>query len=478
MDWEGKSSSDDRYEEDLEDFATRLIKVRIKQGMTRKEVAKVAEIKREAYYKYEQGVNRPGSYHIVERICDGMRLEKFSADRAALFWLAGEWIERVDRMEGFPGARCRKFYGYRTLMEQIIDQLQDPKGTHMVLLKALGGYGKTELARRIATWLVDREKTFAYPVWVNLKKWEYEHTLGQIQSVYRPVKPVFLNVLSYLKNRLMCHTEAEAKSLLQQKPILIVIDNLESFPEMERGILLNTIHEWLGNGPSRAIITSRYQLIAPYLYQPNFTGLGLEITRSFLMEEALARLAPSSDLVHASEGQVKEIWEMTRGMPLALHLVVGQCSQYELKRVITNLREARAEGPDNGFYTFLFRQAWQEIGTAARGLLAFIGTTSLTPQTRLQLEGVNLKEGFALQGHNLDQALAELSRWYLVDMVQMPGGQSAKSAYDLHPLVRFFVESSEIQAQWGAEFTEQKLHQEATRKHQEILDAVLGEVEW
>jgi tetratricopeptide (TPR) repeat protein len=269
--------------------------------------------------------------------------------------------------------------------------------------------------------------------------------------------------------RLMCQSLEEAKSRLQNEPVLIVIDNVEALPSDERVTLLSEIHQLLRDGPSRAIIASRFDLIAPYTYKTAFPGLTLQATIMLLREEAALRLPKSFELANASTDQLRKIWKMSRGMPLALHLVIGQSEHYELSRIIAALEEARAQAPVEAFYTFLFKQAWQEIGRAARGLLVYLGVATLAPQTSQKLMGVILSEGLTLDETTLAGALAELLRWYLVERLDL--GQSGRVvAYELHPLTRFFVSNPEIRAKWEPEFDEASFHDEAFRKHQEILE--------
>jgi transcriptional regulator with XRE-family HTH domain len=460
------------YDDKKREFGAYLKSLRESRGYKYKELATIAELKPDTYLKYEQGVNRPAHYETIEKISDSLGLPKFSEERTRLFWLAGEWVEHKAALEGLPGARCHKLWGRTELIDDVISVLQNPSGAHIIALTAYGGYGKTEVARNISLFLV-KGKVFTEVIWLSLKQVELDFTTADIQPITSPLDPTLKSVIRRLVFQLTCRTEEEAKGRLLTQPILVVVDNLESMNPNEREAFLRTLSDFIGDGPSRAIITSRFDVIAPYLYKPPFPGLDYYAARSLLLEEALYHISKSAELANASPDQIRDIWKLTKGMPLALHLVIGQCDQYELHRVITNLEEAQAQGPDAAFYNFLFKQAWQELGKEARGLLVYLGTATQTSQTRLQLLGISPVEGSILDEEKLDQTLAELSRWYLVERVE-PLKTRQRVSYDLHPLTRSFVRNSEIRKMWEVEFDEERMHQEATRKHQDIFRKGLG----
>jgi hypothetical protein len=334
------------------------------------------------------------------------------------------------------------------------------------------GYGKTEFARYIAEQSI-KFGIFVDCAWLSFKREEFEFTLGKIRLLEASLEPSLQSMERRLMYRLSCRGRSELKSRLRSEPILIVVDNLESLPVEDRERAVNLVHDLIGGGKSRAIFTSRFDVTVPYVYKPPFGGLSSPATMNLLREEAARFYPRAQQLRSASEEELMEIWKLTNGMALALHMVVAQAQHYELDRVIKNLKEARASGPDEDFYTFLYYQAWREISKKARALLVYMGTATQAPQTSLQLLGISPAAGFTFDEVTLHEALAELSRWFLIERVK-PIGVSY-IAYDLHSLTRSFLLNPEIREKWEKKIKVEEMFREATRKHKEILEKGIGE---
>ena len=452
------------------DFGDYLKRLRQAVGLSRQELAKKLTLSESTIAKWEQDETRPRprDYDTVVQLCDALGLAQLSERRAKLFWLAGKWIERVERLDGLPAPRCRKLWGRTELLDEVIGKLQDPAAPRIVLLSAYGGYGKTELARYIAEKLVEAH-VFLDAAWVSLKQEEFHFTLGKVSPVPLAFEPSRATIVRRLMHRFACRSEGELQTRLGTEALLLVIDNLETLPMGEREAVVSDVHRVIGTGPSRAIFTSRFDVTVPYVYKPPVAGLSLAASDALLRDEA-HYFSGAAELRTAGPEAIRQIWELTAGAPLALHLVVGQSQRYELRQVLVNLREARAHGRCDDFYQFLHEQAWRELGIAAQTLLVFMSTATRAPQTSLQLLGVSASAEVTFDEQTLHEALGELTRWFLVERTE-PGEMDRARAYGLHPLTRTFVLSQEMRGRWEAELhlTETSLREAATRKHQEIL---------
>lgn len=454
-----------------ETFGDYLRQVRSTLGLSRKDAVRRAGIAYWRFAKWESNDNRPSDYDTVVKLCDGLGLAPLSEERRTLFWLAGEWIERVEQKEGVPAPRCRKLWGRTELIDEVVGCFQRQDGPRIVLLAAFGGYGKTELARYVA----EKQSTvpaFVDVAWVSLKREEFQYTLGTVTVVPPTFELSLAGIVRVLTHRLSCQSEGKVRSRLAQEAILVVIDNLETLLPVDREAVISYVHGLIGNGPSRAMVTSRFDLTAPYLYKPPFPGLSLSASIDLLRDEA-RHLPRSLQLRNASRETLERIWTLTNGMPLALHMVVGQSQHYELEQVITTLEAARARGSDEAFYSFLCQQAWQELSPHAQALLVFMAVATRAPQTSLQLLGTSPRAGVHFDAATLPRALAELSLWFLVERVETPGYER-ELAYDLHPLTRGFVLKPETRSQWEHTLHEEDLIATARRKHEEILRLGLG----
>lgn len=462
-------------------FGPYLSRLRQETGLERKELAQAMGTRRtgagaaksysaDAIRKWEADDNRPQDYATVVRLADALGLAKFSERRATLFWLAGEWIERAERLEGLPGANCRRLHGRTELFDAVEAHLRQSRTVQpVVLLAAFGGYGKTEFARYLSERLV-ATGDFRDAAWIGLKHEEFHATLGVISPIAPDFAPSRTEVLRRLMHRLSCRSEEELRARLGGEPLLVVLDNLETLPPAERETAVGDLHRLLGDGPSRAIVTSRFDLIPSYVHKPAFEGLSLAATGALLRDEAHHQ-PRAVELRSISAAIVKRIWELTRGMPLALHMVVGQSQHYGLAQVIATLERARAEGSDEAFYHFLCRRAWDELGDPARALLVFIATATRAPQTSAQLLDVTLFPGLRFDAPTLGRTLAELSRWFLLEPHQQPEWPEVAPdpAYDLHPVTRAFVLQGEIRERWQQTLDEARIRAAATRKHEELL---------
>ncbi len=363
-----------------------------------------------------------------------------------------------------PAPRCRTLWGREGFIEDTCRMLTARNGARIVLLAALGGYGKTECARAIAERLVVEEH-FRAVAWVDLNSVvESDDSAGSLNLVTRTIL-----------SRLACVTESDLRGQLQQEPTLIVLDGMESVDGATRGRVAERLHRWLGNGPSRALITSRVDIVAPYLERPAFPGLDVRASVSMLRSEAEISLQ-ATQLRDAPVSDIERICELTAGMPLALHQVVGQSQHYELQQVIAHLESARMHGTSDQFYAYLCQPAWRELSRTAKALLVYLAVATRTPQTARQLHDVELADDIVFDPFTLADALAELTTWFLVQRV-LSHGTDDEPTYTLHPTTRGFVHSAEMRVQWAAELglTERDLLDAATSRHVQIIDAAIGQ---
>lgn len=466
--------SKERIEEPKESgdaFATYLETIRQRLGISRKQLVRNSGLKYDTIAKWEQGETHPKDRDSARRLCDGLGLGSLSEERSRLFWLAGGWpTERPQPRAGLPSARCQKFYGRDRLIDNICARLQHPQLPRTILISAFGGYGKTEFARYVAQKLT-ASRAFADAVWLSLKTAEFNFTEGSIQAVDPPLEPSLPNTLQILKHRLGCQSDGEVASRLSTEAILIIVDNLESIPQSEREAVVSRIHHLLGSGPSRAIFTSRFDLVPPYIDKPEFPGLTYSETVQFIRGEAEFIKQPgASRLLEASPKDTEDAHVLTLGMPLALHLLVARVQRYPFKVALENLGRARAygQGSDLDFYTFLYKQTWQELSVQARDMLVYLATATHAPQPESQLLGIALSTNLPLEKHELDDALAELSSWCLIELLE-PWGPGQGYAYDLHPLTRSFVHQPEVRETWEEQLPEKALRAASAKKHEGLF---------
>lgn len=468
-----RSASGPRYIE----FGAHLRHCREAAGLSRKDVVgrlRLARMKLSdsAYAKWEDGTNRPNEYAVVVVLADVLKLAPFTDDRFQLFWLAGEWTERVDAGHGLPGSRCPRLVGRTELIDDVVGQLRSSTGPRVILLAALGGYGKTELARYVAQRLL-HWKEFVDVAWLDLRTHEFDFTHQTNRLAEAAVEASSVaTIVRWFSLRLGCHTATELATRLRNQPILLVLDNLDTLRADQRESVVSRLHELLGEGRSRALVTSRYDIVPPYVYRPKIDGLSLAATRELLDSARHSSPRPLA-LQRASDDDVAIIWRLTRGSPLAIQLVIGQSQHFDLPQIIHGLRRAQTESrTDDGLYAYLYRQSWDELSPPARTLLIYLAAATRSNQSDDQLVGVS-PAGVHFDPRTLSSTMAELLRWFLIERTSF-GGSDTTCTYALHPLTRAFVLSQRLRAVWERECDEVLVRGAATRKHQEIFERALA----
>lgn len=270
------------------ELATLLGQLRANAGLTRKELARRSGLTYDRLAKWEKGENRPSDYQIAVRLADALGLPKSSFDRARLFWLSGEWVERFAGGGGIPAPRCRHVFGRSEELDGVVAKLLNPNPNfRVIVISAFGGYGKTEFARLVASHTLT-QGAFSDAVWITLKTSELQIGTGQINPLKPSTTPSLADVMTALLHRLSSRSEDELAARLAAEPILLVIDNLESLPVREREATLSFLQRLLGTGPSRSLVTTRFDVVASYVYKPPFGGLTKSASIALLQDEAHA----------------------------------------------------------------------------------------------------------------------------------------------------------------------------------------------
>lgn len=215
---------------------------------------------------------------------------------------------------------------------------------------------------------------------------------------------------------------ASLTSLLKKQPCLIVIDNLETVDDYQT--LLPLLRQLVN--PGKCLLTSRHCLrVYSDVFCLSLKELSQSDTLALLRYEAKVRGRPS--LANASEDQLKSIYEVVGGNPLALKLIVGQIGVFSLSRVLENLKQVRGRTIDE-MYTYIYWQVWQALDAVSRDVLLVMPLA----------HGGNLDQLAAVgkvNGDVLNQALEQLVSLSLVEV----GGDLDERRYYIHRLTETFL---------------------------------------
>lgn len=315
-----------------------------------------------------------------------------------------------------PEARCRRVWGRDDLTEKVLNYLTDPQESLRIFsLSGVAGYGKTEAARLIAEAALAKN-LFADVLWVTARHTDLVDSDTSQEQRYEVLN--WNKFLHEIAHQLCCPVDRVQQRLREEK-LLVVLDNAET--SNVEDILANLIKML---NPSRALLTSRLKTKPPYVKLIEIEGLESRWSYSLLREEA--KNNNISILLQANESLLHRVHELSCGAPLALHFIVGRVfHDRALEPVLSELEQAK--GKVEVFYQFTLETAWQRITNVSQDVLRYIGVGDAGI---LQAE---LSNNFQVLDSELNAALTELRRWYLLEDIQDAKGNRR---YDLHPWVR------------------------------------------
>ena len=301
-----------------------------------------------------------------------------------------------------PHYASNQLLGLEPAVQQLIDLLFDPAGPHFISLVGLGGIGKTALARATATKLCKRN-TWKDILWVSVRQQETMNQELNTSVIVHTRQEILDVLLMQLGLQSLLGTDAETKmdtlrAIMTQQPYLVVIDNLETFSEIET--LVRTMRPLAGE--TRFLLTSRFRPHLPDTYVFEVQPLSPECARQLVENELESRGYPS-----LSAADQEQLYATSEGMPLALKMLAAQIGP-----TWDNPAPAvppRSQSQDfQSLYNHLYQRAWDRLGRSAQHLL--LTMFSLDPngedtsfiQAASQLEPADSEQGFLqLKGYSL-----------------------------------------------------------------------------
>lgn len=309
----------------------------------------------------------------------------------------------------------------------------------LLCIDGIGGIGKTALAAAVVWQL---EQTFAYDglAWVSAQP-AVLNSLGTIHPRARPALSQTALVTALLEQlapqeaaRLLGQPEAALallRTVLKRAPHLVVIDNLETVVDLETLLpLLRMLVD-----PSKIVLTSRKRLAGE-------TDIHLYAVPELSETHALALVREAGSqhnvpgLAAASDAELRPIYTVVGGNPLALLLVVGQLHLRDLHTVLADLQGAHGTPVEN-LYTFIYWQAWEHLDERARHVLLAMAL--------VKVQGEQLDFIAAISGLPPTEVGDAMQQLIVRNLVYTPGDVRARR-YAIHSLTRSFLQ--EQVARW------------------------------
>lgn len=347
--------------------------------------------------------------------------------------------------EYLPIKSYRELIGRQTQMEAAFNALRDPTDHWIIAIDGMGGIGKTALARELAE-LALSERLFDAVVWESAKEEEF---VGEgirqkpvstltfekvLDTIARQMCALDVLELKERKEEARVRKKGErVKKILKTRHPLIVLDNLDTAKEHQDEIARKLLA--LLN-PTKVVLTSRHKIRAE-VYPISLSGLQQADAITFVRKEAQAKQVRR--VAEATDDQLAKIADTAGGAPLALKLVVGQLAYLDIDQVLTNLRQARFDGPDYEFYKFIYRPSWRLLSDDTRKILISL--------LHFPSIGGDRKTVLAVSGVSDARFASCMNELWTTSLIEV-GGTLDKARYSLHPLTQYFV-LADIVKSWG-----------------------------
>ncbi|MEM7126393.1 MAG: NB-ARC domain-containing protein [Chloroflexota bacterium] len=338
-----------------------------------------------------------------------------------------------------PTPSYEQLVGIEQYLLPLTELLVQDDAPWIVALVGIGGIGKTSLANFMVRKLIADEQVHDVG-WVTAKQ-QTLSPMGSLNTLEAPALTADALVWELLQQLIPGGFSESASSAelrhtlstyLEQRPHLIVVDNLETVQDVET---LFEILETLAN-PSKFLLTTRESLHDQMnTHNVSLKELTNDATLALIHQEAQQRNL--SHLLAASDEELSPIVETVGGNPLALRLVIGQTHVHALNVILENLRNARGQKAED-LYTYIYRQAWDSLSEVARRTLLVMPLVTYIDATQEHIAKVSQLD----PGEVMD-SLEQLVRLSLVDS---QGGLNERR-YSIHSLTRSFLHEQVIR--WG-----------------------------
>ncbi|MDR6880843.1 RNA-binding domain-containing protein [Bacillus sp. 3255] len=325
-----------------------------------------------------------------------------------------------------------RFIGRDSQVEQL-HKLLIHENTRLLQVDGIGGIGKTSLVYHYCTLLTKRtiDHNFDFVIWMSGKR-TYLTPAGErrIRNYIASYEDVVNEIFNFFDSQIDKDKEITEQilSLLSQYNALLVIDNLETLIEEELNDLLFNLPK-----SSKAILTTRESISDFQMSKITLHGLKKEDFYEFIEYEY--RRLKGLSFNDRFRDNTDELFNLTKGMPLAAQLVVNQLAyDAPINFVLEGLRSGKTY---ESLLSFCFKGSIERISDIAKRVLYIL---SIADSEKLfSINDLKYISGFS--DDELHIAIQELSKLTLCFTDKTSEGYAG---YGTHHLMKLYIREQEI----------------------------------
>ncbi|RRJ87143.1 ATP-binding protein [Paenimyroides tangerinum] len=246
----------------------------------------------------------------------------------------------------------------------------------IIQIDGIGGIGKTTFVHHYASNLIkDQEnRTFDFIIWVSSKRNKYTpNGIKDLSEFIANYKELILEIYDFIqKNNLLDDNDLEESlepdeiviDFLSKNKVLLIIDNLETLNDSE-------LIAFLENSPPtlKIILTTRETLGDFYLTRINLHGFEKENEfPEFLNSQyKIFTGKDKPEFIQLYKDNVEELYNYTKGMPLAGQLICHQIAHgTPIQNVINNIKNGKSY---ENILSFCFKGSIDKLSEIEKTLL-------------------------------------------------------------------------------------------------------------
>ena len=286
--------------------------------------------------------------------------------------------ETVTQLVGFPDEGA---YGFIGRDYDILRLERAFRQNNIVLMKGMGGVGKTELSCGFARWLEETQGRDSKMFFVS-----FEHGATLVNVISQVGREVWKDQLDKFNSLPIDKQQAAVLKYLQKEPCLLIWDNFEpvnGFPTGNQPLLIeeerNELKQFLKqlrNGKTWVLITSRRE---EAWLDCGYTLLNLGGLIAGDVEELAAKILQTAGIDKRKlPKEYLELLKLLGGHPLSLRVVLPHLKTQTSKQLIEALRQGldtfagEEEGRDKSL-TVSLDYSFSKLSEKARRHLPFLG---------------------------------------------------------------------------------------------------------